>query len=128
VFDPWRIRPAISQLIEAPLGASERASKKCAVHRTGKPGEGKRGASAKQHATKTAHTHSPRPPSVRAPNPNHGWMTTIMHPETLRRPSSNLVASSMKTRSSECPWNLIIKFILKLKFLWSFGFICMRKR
>jgi hypothetical protein len=37
---------------------SERASKKCAVHLTGKPGEGKRGASEKQQATTTAHTLS----------------------------------------------------------------------
>jgi hypothetical protein len=43
---------------QAPLEASERASKKCAVNRTGKPREGKRGASAKQQATTTAHTLS----------------------------------------------------------------------
>lgn len=72
-----------------------------------------KGEQVQNNTQRRLHTHSPRLPSVRAPNPNHGWMTTIMDPKKLRRPRSNLVASSMKTRSSECPWNLIIKFILK---------------
>jgi hypothetical protein len=79
----------------------------------GETGGGQKGEQVQNNTQGRPHTHSPRLPSVRAPNPNHGWMTTIMHPKTLPRPSSNLVASSMKTRSSECPWNLIIKFILK---------------
>jgi hypothetical protein len=126
VLDPWRIHPAISQLTKAPLGESKQARNAPCTTR-GNRGRAK-GEQVQNNTQRRLHRHSPRLPSVRAPNPNHGWMTTIMHPKTLRRPSSNLVASSMKTHSSECPWNLIINFILKFKiyddlvlFVWERG-------
>jgi hypothetical protein len=64
---------------QAPLEASERARNAPCTAR-GNRGRAK-GEQVQNNRQRRLHTHSPRLPSVRAPNPNHGWMTTIMHPK-----------------------------------------------